>query len=41
VTYGPGLRAGVPVLAFFSSADVSQNRLVRETEDFVFELPED
>ena len=41
ISYGPGVRGGIPVRAFFSSPDLAGKRLVRETEDFVFEIPRD
>jgi hypothetical protein len=41
ISYGPGVRGGIPVRAFFSSPDLAEKRLVRETEDFVFEIPRD
>jgi branched-chain amino acid transport system substrate-binding protein len=39
-TYGHGLRGGSTAKTFFSRVDVEQGKLVRVTEDKVFEMPE-
>jgi branched-chain amino acid transport system substrate-binding protein len=40
-TYGPGLRGGSVARTFFARPDVEKGRLVRETEDILFEMPDD
>jgi branched-chain amino acid transport system substrate-binding protein len=40
VTYGPGLRGGSVAKTFISKVDLEQGKLVRVTEDTVFEMPE-
>ena len=40
LTYGPGLRGGSAAKTFFSKVDVEKGKLVRVTEDTVFEMPD-
>jgi len=39
-TYGPGLRGGLDIKAFFSKPDVEQGKLVRASDDILFEMPQ-
>ncbi len=40
ITYGPGLRGGTSSRWFFARPDWEQGRLVRATEDILFEMPQ-
>jgi branched-chain amino acid transport system substrate-binding protein len=40
VTYGPGLRGGLDIKVFFKKADVEQGKLVRASDNILFEIPQ-
>jgi branched-chain amino acid transport system substrate-binding protein len=39
ITYGPGLRGGMDARVFLARADLEKGKIVRATEDILFEMP--
>ena len=40
ITYGPGVRGGLDIKVFFAKPDIEQGKLVRASEDILFEMPD-